>query len=198
MPLHPTAAQGPRREAQLQLRALMAAWQRVLPEFFPQMAEDTVEGGQMQSTAFELFTRATRPLCIVPIVDRCAPLCLLERLLTTPWISQPPLRLHFPSVTLPTRRGQHPVNPRGAHHRPTHRVPAGAPHAGALSSMAGREGSCRPHPQIAIDRCGACTLLGIADSSAHPLVLCLLCLLHRRATRSTRPSGWCPSPSCRT
>lgn len=80
MPLHPTAAQGPRREAQLQLRALMAAWQRVLPEFFPQMAEDTVEGGKMHSTAFELIARATRPLCIGPIAEQCARLCLLERL----------------------------------------------------------------------------------------------------------------------
>ena len=35
---------GQRREAQLAQRALMAAWQRVLPEFFPQMAEDLVEG----------------------------------------------------------------------------------------------------------------------------------------------------------
>lgn len=41
--------EGPRREAQLHLRALMAAWQRVLPEFFPQMAEDTVEGGWFPS-----------------------------------------------------------------------------------------------------------------------------------------------------
>ena len=33
---------GPRSEAQAQSRALQAAWQRVLPEFFPEMAEDTV------------------------------------------------------------------------------------------------------------------------------------------------------------
>lgn len=31
-------------EAQINLRALMAAWQRVLPEFFPAMAQDTVTG----------------------------------------------------------------------------------------------------------------------------------------------------------
>jgi hypothetical protein len=41
-------AQGPedrlQSEAQLNLRALMAAWQRVLPEFFPAMAQDTVTG----------------------------------------------------------------------------------------------------------------------------------------------------------
>ena len=36
--------EGQRREAQAHLRALMAAWQRVLPEFFPQMAEDVVTG----------------------------------------------------------------------------------------------------------------------------------------------------------
>ena len=35
---------GPRSEAQLALRALMAAWQRVLPDFFPAMAEDIVKG----------------------------------------------------------------------------------------------------------------------------------------------------------
>lgn len=34
--------EGPRSEAQLHVRALMAAWQRVLPEFFPALAEDTV------------------------------------------------------------------------------------------------------------------------------------------------------------
>lgn len=36
--------EGQRREALMQQRQLMAAWQRVLPEFFPQMADDTVEG----------------------------------------------------------------------------------------------------------------------------------------------------------
>ena len=36
--------EGQRREAQAHLRALMAAWQRVLSEFFPQMAEDVVTG----------------------------------------------------------------------------------------------------------------------------------------------------------
>lgn len=49
--LPPPPAQAPRREAQLQLRALMAAWQRVLPEFFPQMAADTVEGGRQLNNA---------------------------------------------------------------------------------------------------------------------------------------------------
>lgn len=33
---------GPRSEAQAHARALQAAWQRVLPEFFPEMAHDTV------------------------------------------------------------------------------------------------------------------------------------------------------------
>lgn len=38
------AEEEPRREAEAQMRQLMAAWQRVLPEFFPGMAGDTVSG----------------------------------------------------------------------------------------------------------------------------------------------------------
>lgn len=41
----------------MQLRALMAAWQRVLPEFFPQMAADTVEDVvNIRSTRVVLIT----------------------------------------------------------------------------------------------------------------------------------------------
>jgi len=50
---------GPRSEAQVHARALQAAWQRVLPEFFPTMAEDSVSD--------VINVRATR---VVLITDR--------------------------------------------------------------------------------------------------------------------------------
>ena len=48
---------GPRSEAQAHARALQTAWQRVLPEFFPEMANDTVtEVINVRSTRVVLVT----------------------------------------------------------------------------------------------------------------------------------------------
>lgn len=127
------AEEEPRREAEAQMRQLMAAWQRVLPEFFPGMAGDTVSGerggpgacaAQTEETAACRAWRARVLLCCC-CSHGCPPaLTLPIRPLTHPTTTYPHPPTPTPAKT--HRRHQRARLPRGAHHRPPHRLPAGA------------------------------------------------------------------------